>query len=72
MTRAVTIAVFVAFPLLAVALTVVAHRLPERLLGLGAVLDAALASRPARIVVLLFWLWLGWHFFVGDTVTPAP
>jgi hypothetical protein len=32
--------------------------------------DRALASRPARIVVLLFWLWLGWHFFVGATLTP--
>jgi hypothetical protein len=69
--RAVTIGVFVVLALAAVAATVVAHRWPDRLLGLGAVLDVVLASRAARVVVLLFWLWLGWHFFVGDTVTPA-
>ncbi len=68
--RLLTIAVFVGLVLAAVVLTVVAHRRPQRVLGLGAVLDSVLASRAARIVVLLFWLWLGWHFFVGTTVTP--
>ncbi|MGN6742565.1 MAG: DUF6186 family protein [Amnibacterium sp.] len=68
--RAVTIGVFLALALAAVAATAAAHRRPDRVQGLGAVLDVVLASRAARIVVLLFWLWLGWHFFVGDTVTP--
>ena len=68
--RAVTIGVYVTLVLAAVAATAVAHRWPDKLLGLGTVLDAVMASRAARIVVLLFWLWLGWHFFVGNTVTP--
>jgi Family of unknown function (DUF6186) len=68
--RAVTIAVYAALVLAAVVLTALAHRRPGSVDGLGAVLDRALASRPARIVVLLFWLWLGWHFFVGATLTP--
>lgn len=70
MMRAITIAVYLGLVLTATTLTVVAHRRPSTLLGLGAVLDAALASRAARIVVLVFWLWLGWHFFVGATLTP--
>jgi hypothetical protein len=68
--RAITIGVYALLALAAVALTLAAHRCPDAVEGLGAVLDRALASRPVRIVVLLFWLWLGWHFFVGATVTP--
>jgi hypothetical protein len=68
--RVLTIGVYALLVLAAVALTLAAHRRPDAVEGLGAVLDRVLASRPARIVVLLFWLWLGWHFFVGATVTP--
>ena len=68
--RLLTVAVYVVLVLTAAVLTLVAHRRPGRLLGLGAVLDAALTSRAARIVLLVFWLWLGWHFFVGTTLTP--
>lgn len=68
--RAVTIGVFLVLALAAAGTTVAAHRWPDKVLGLGGVLDVVLASRTARIVVLLFWLWLGWHFFVGDTLTP--
>ncbi len=68
--RVLTIAVYGVLVLAAVVLTVLAHRRPGSVDGLGAVLDRGLASRPARVVVLLLWLWLGWHFFVGATVTP--
>lgn len=66
--RAATLAVYVLLALVPVALTVVAHRRPDLLDGLGAVLDGVLSSRPGRIVILLFWLWLGWHVFVGRTI----
>jgi hypothetical protein len=33
------------------------------------VLDLVMADRAARITVMLFWWWIGWHFLV---VAPGP
>jgi hypothetical protein len=30
-----------------------------------------MTARSARICLLTFWWWLGWHFFVAQTVDPA-
>lgn len=36
-----------------------------------ALFDAVLADRSVRIAVLMCWWWLGWHFFVAQTVDPG-
>jgi len=32
--------------------------------------DLILGERAARITLLLFWWWIGWHFLVARTVDP--
>ena len=34
-------------------------------------LERAMANRTVRIAMVVLWWWLGWHFLVGQTVTPA-
>lgn len=34
----------------------------DRLASLGETLDQLLATRLAKIVAVLVWAWLGWHF----------
>ncbi len=41
---------------------------PDYLAPVGTLLDRVMATRSARIGILLFWWWLGWHFLVGPTV----
>jgi hypothetical protein len=39
--------------------------------GLGAILGRIAArSRVARIVLVLGWAWVGWHFFARYTIHP--
>ncbi|WP_249776640.1 DUF6186 family protein [Leifsonia sp. C5G2] len=42
---------------------------PLAVAGLSTLLDLVLQERAARVTVLLFWWWLGWHFLV---VPPQP
>lgn len=51
-----------------VILELLARRDPEKLTPLASVFDHVMAIRSARIGILLFWWWLGWHFLVGQTV----
>jgi Family of unknown function (DUF6186) len=37
----------------------------------GELLDRVMTTQAARICILTFWWWLGWHFFVAQTVDPA-
>ena len=53
-----------------VALVVLGRREDERFVSLAELLDRVMASRPARIGILMFWWWLGWHFLVVRTVDP--
>lgn len=32
--------------------------------------ERAMANRTVRIIMLVLWWWLGWHFLVGQTVPP--
>ena len=58
--------------LAAAAVLVVASHLRRPLLApLGELLDGVLADRPARVTLMLFWWWIGWHFFVAQTIDPA-
>jgi Family of unknown function (DUF6186) len=63
MTRALILACYLAVAAAAVALEATArHR--GRAATFGATLSAVLRHRPARILLLAGWLWLGWHVFV--------
>ncbi|MGN6426254.1 DUF6186 family protein [uncultured Leifsonia sp.] len=67
--REVTIAGFVLCGALIVLLVVRSRRDPLRSARLGSLLDVVMTDRAARITILLFWWWLGWHFLA---VPPAP
>ncbi|MFE4469431.1 DUF6186 family protein [Leifsonia sp. NPDC056824] len=62
--RWVTIAGFVLCGLLIVALVIQSQRRPERIAPLSSLLDRVMADRAARVTILLFWWWIGWHFLV--------
>lgn len=32
--------------------------------------DRVMANRTVRIAMIVAWWWLGWHFFVAQTVDP--
>lgn len=66
--RSFTIAGFLICVVAAVVLELRARRTPDYLAPLGTVLDRVMTSRSARIGILLFWWWAGWHFLVGQTV----
>lgn len=68
MTRAFTIAGFEVFAVLFVSLIIVSRVRPEKIAPFGALLDRVMVSRPARIAIVLFWWWAGWHFLVSDVV----
>ncbi|MFI5060289.1 MAG: DUF6186 family protein [Actinomycetales bacterium] len=40
-----------------------------RLARFGSLLDVVMEDRAARVTILLFWWWLGWHFLVTP---PLP
>ena len=66
--RLLTIAGFVACLVAVGALELLARRDPEKMTSLTSMIDHVVAVRSARIGILLFWWWLGWHFLVGQTV----
>ena len=60
--RSVTFAGFAAIAAIAVAWEVVsALRFPT--MTLGRVVRWAMRARTARLLLLAFWIWLGWHLF---------
>ncbi|MEV0031474.1 DUF6186 family protein [Nocardia sp. NPDC050793] len=60
--RAVIIVGFAALLGVALVLTALAHLRPDLLAPLSKVAAAALGRRPVRIIAVLCWAWLGWHF----------
>lgn len=67
--REITVAGFVVCGLLIAALVAQARMAPLTVARLSTLLDAVMQERAARVTVLLFWWWLGWHFLV---VPPQP
>ncbi len=63
-----TAAVFAACGLAAVALWLLGRRDALGLTSTAALFDRILADRSARMVILLFWWWIGWHFLFARTV----
>jgi hypothetical protein len=41
----------------------VALRRPDRWIGLGRLVGIAMSNVVGRVVLLLTWMWLGWHLF---------
>ena len=62
--RIVTIAGFVLCGALMAALVLMSRRASSRLAPFGSLLDVVMTDRAARLTILLFWWWLGWHFLV--------
>lgn len=71
MSRIITTVGFCACGALAVLLVLHSHRNPEKVTPLGTLLDRVMASRAARITILVFWWWLGWHFLVTAPLPPG-
>lgn len=69
MSRIITIAGFVGVILFALALEWYGRREPQRVAPFGTLLDRVMASRAVRITIIVFWWWLGWHFFAA---APLP
>lgn len=68
MIRLVTIGAYLACIVAAVVIELFARRESDRVAPLGDLMDEVMATRSARIGILLFWWWAGWHFLVGQTV----
>ena len=62
-TRIITIIGFAAVLGALVTLEVVARRRTTRVPTLGQWLGYAMRARSGRALILLGWLWLGWHYF---------
>ncbi|MFI5893687.1 DUF6186 family protein [Actinoplanes sp. NPDC051513] len=60
--RAAIVVGFAAILGLVIATDLFSRRAGSGVRPLSATLAAALCSRGGRIVILGFWLWLGWHF----------
>lgn len=69
MTRLVTIAGFVACGIAMLVLVITSRRESSRLATFGELLGAVMEDRAARITIVLFWWWIGWHFLV---TAPLP
>lgn len=62
-TRLITIAGFAVIILALFGLEFLSRRKNSRIPGLGELLGYAMRPRAGRFLILLGWLWLGWHFF---------
>jgi hypothetical protein len=62
-TRDFTIAGFATVILALFALEILARRKNSSIPTLGQILGYAMRPRAGRFLILLGWLWLGWHFF---------
>ena len=69
--RELTVVVFLACAAMGVALWWGGRRRAFGLVSIADVVDRALAGRAARMTILLFWWWIGWHFLVARTVDPG-
>ncbi|MGV9817629.1 DUF6186 family protein [Nocardia xishanensis] len=60
--RAIVVAGFTVLLALTVGLTALAHLRRDLIAPLTEVAAAALDHRAVRIIAVLCWIWLGWHF----------
>ncbi|HTW21186.1 MAG TPA: DUF6186 family protein [Mycobacteriales bacterium] len=64
MSRALTIAGYLAAVVVAVAVDLLARRRGARLATAGELFSRLSSRRAGRVAVAFGWWWLGWHFFV--------
>jgi hypothetical protein len=62
-TRVITIAGFAVVIIALFGLEFLARRKNSLIPTLGELLGYAMRPRAGRFLILLGWLWLGWHFF---------
>jgi ABC-type dipeptide/oligopeptide/nickel transport system permease subunit len=62
-TRVITIIGFAAVILALFALEFLGRRKDSRIPTLGEWLGYVMRPRTGRLLILLGWLWLGWHYF---------
>jgi Family of unknown function (DUF6186) len=62
-TRVITIAGFAALILALFVLEFLARRKGSRIPTLGEWLGYIMRPKAGRLLILLGWLWLGWHYF---------
>jgi Family of unknown function (DUF6186) len=64
MIRLVAIAGYVIVGLAGVLLVWVSRRQPNEIAPMSTLLNGVMQSRAVRITLIVFWWWIGWHFFV--------
>ncbi len=64
MSRVVTIAGFLACGVAMLTLALASRRARSPFASFGELLDGVMQDRAARVTIILFWWWLGWHFLV--------
>jgi len=62
-THAITVAGFAAIAIALITLELVARRPASRVPTAGQVLGFLMQTRATRVLILVTWGWLGWHFF---------
>jgi Family of unknown function (DUF6186) len=62
-TRVITIVGFAAVIMALFVLEILGRRKDSPIPALGELLGYAMRPRAGRFLILLGWLWLGWHFF---------
>jgi hypothetical protein len=62
-TRAITVVGFVVIIAAMVILETLSRRPSSRIPALGEWLGYVMRPRAGRALILLGWLWLGWHYF---------
>jgi len=62
-THTITVLGFIALTIALITLELVARRRGSRVPTAGQLVGFLMQTRVTRVLVLLLWGWLGWHFF---------
>lgn len=68
--RDLTIGAYLFFLACGVVVALLPLRPTGRIASVYQLLDVVLANRTARVTLVVFWWWIGWHFVVAQTVDP--
>ncbi|WP_166983804.1 DUF6186 family protein [Paramicrobacterium fandaimingii] len=68
MMHTVTIGVYTLCLVAACGLVAWSHRDPVAMSSPSQLLDDLFTSHAARIAIIVFWWWIGWHFLFAQTL----